>query len=415
MKNIVDTIVWFLKRYLIYITLGIVIVYESNDAGSMGFLGEGLAWPIKTTYNIIEASREKGLVNIFKTDKIVSRNTLTSNNLTENIFVVHVDVNIEPSIHLINLKSSEKTLLFKLPKEIHSSNVNARYMLALDELNQLIYVMEHYGREIFQLDYSGNLLNTFGFDFTLFRRLAVFNGRVFCNSGKQSLVSSNLDSISNEGFAEIDSQGTLIQDFYLGDHLNDVNSIIDINTMAGKFFDKDDPFHVNDIELVSGIESRSTETEGLNNGDFLISYRHLSAIVHVRKDSIINIYKGSWNLQHDVDVINDSIISISNNNSAGSYVNVSEIHSNVIHYNIRTGEEIVLYDDIGFSTETEGQVQYLPSGRVVIENQNQNEFIVVQNDSVIFRGGIVYEKDTAFYELLTWAPAFDYNPFDKPN
>ena len=124
---------------------------------------------------------------------------------------------------------------------------------------------------------------------------------------------------------------------------------------------------------------------------------------------------GSFNLQHDVDVINDSIISISNNNSAGYFVNLTEVHSNVILYNVVTKNETISLDNIGFATETEGQVQYLPSKRIVIENHHSHELIVTLNDSVIFRNGIDYSIDSNYSEFLSWAPAFDHNPLNKSN
>lgn len=217
--------------------------------------------------------------------------------------------------------------------------------------------------------------------------------------------------IKDEGFAEIDLKGNVLNIFWLSEQksfINKVQAAISFTSWAG------DPFHINDVELVYNICNNSDGNK-LMNDDVLLSSRHLNSIILVRNNSIYKIFQGSFNLQHDVDIINDSTISIANNNSAGSYVNLMPVSSNVIHYNIVSQKETTLLNDVQFATKTEGQVQYLPSGRIVLENQNSHELIVVNNDTVIFRGGINYSLDSNYSEYLSWAPAFDYNPFDKPN
>jgi len=409
MKSLFESITWFLKIYLLYLILGVVIAFEIREHGSTGYLGKSIAWPVKTSERIVDRILTKGISHFFDNDKLVQRGENEFNHLKEDLFVLHVNSNNRPVAEIVNLRNSERVKLFDIPISFESTLVNQYYMFAADTINRYIYLTPHGGNELLKFNYSGDLIGTFIYDFQFVRRTAVYNGRIFCTISRESTLKSELGSIKNDGFVEINEFGEIVQEFYLADHLDEFNRLVNINQLAGKFFESDDPFHLNDVELVTGIPQCINNT--LRNDDVLLSSRHLSAVVQVRENKIIRVITGSFNLQHDVDVIGPNEISISNNNSAGHYVNISDIYSNVIHYDLLTNTEKVLHDSIGFSTETEGQVQYLESGRIIIENTNKNEFLVVRNDSLVFKGGIKNVDQPRYNEWLTWCPAFDYNPF----
>ena len=413
MKSLFESLIWFLKIVLVYLIIGVVIAFEIREHGSTGFLGKSIAWPIKTSERIVDRVITKGILNFFDNDKLVKRGENEFNHLKEDLFVLHVNANKNPAAEIVNLRNSERTKLFDIPKSFVSALVNHYYMLSVDTTNSYIYLTIHGGNELLKFNYSGDLISTFVYDFQFVRRTAVFNERIFCNISKEKAFKSELGLIKNDGFVEINAYGEIVQEFYLAEHLDEFNRLVNINQLASKFYESDDPFHLNDVELVTGIPESINNT--LKNEDILLSSRHLSAILQIRKNKIIRVITGSFNLQHDVDVIGPHEISISNNNSAGYSVNVSEIYSNVIHYNLLNNTEKVLHDKIGFATETEGQVQYLESGRTIIENTNRNQFLVVENDSLVFKGGIENMTQRYYNEWLTWCPAFDQNPFQKNN
>ena len=380
--------------------------------GGKGVLGKGLVtiftYPLELMYRGSNEIILKG-PRAFQTDRIVTK-VNTRNKLKQPLFILHTNPE-STSIDLIDLKSSERISLIDISKDIHLNNVNDRPMLTLDTNNRIIYCNLNKSPHLYKYDYDGGLLDQFSFNFEIHHRSEVFDGRFFCNTRRSIILSGLQNPIKDEGFAEIDVNGNVLNIFWLSEQksfLNKLQAAISFTSWAG------DPFHLNDVELVYN-SSNNSDTNKLMNGDVLLSARHLNSIILVRNNQIYKIFQGSFNLQHDVDIINDSIISITNNNSAGSYVDLMPVRSNVIHYNIVTQNETTLLNDVQFATKTEGQVQYLPSGRIVLENQNSHELIVVNNDTVIFRGGINYSLDTNYSEYLSWAPAFDYNPFDKQN
>ena len=154
-------------------------------------------------------------------------------------------------------------------------------------------------------------------------------------------------------------------------------------------------------------------TTNIDSADIFISVRHFNAILWLKSNKIYKILQGSYNQQHDVDVINDSTISISNNNSGAYHVYLESLNSNIILQNVSTLKETTICDSVGFASYTEGQSQFLPSNRILIENQNSSELIVVKNNTVVFKNGIKSSSKSSYHEILSWAPAFDYNPIIK--
>ena len=150
----------------------------------------------------------------------------------------------------------------------------------------------------------------------------------------------------------------------------------------------------------------------IKNGDVFLSVRHLSCIVQIRDNSIIRVISGSFNQQHDVDIVNENVLRIYNNNSARSYFNLSEWYSNVVTYNLETEEERTYFNELAMNSITEGQIQDV-NNFVVIENQNEHELIVLDDDKIVFRGGVRYPnvENQNLYEILTWAPVLSYDPF----
>ena len=329
------------------------------------------------------------------------------NNLNKDLFVLHVESGSD-NLHLVELRSGNFLRTIKLPNV--RTNSSQRWAVFLDSKKKLIHAFsDGLPNTLFKLDFSGRVLRKTEFDFSLHHRLNVFEGHVFINIRRT--VNNLHQNFNDEGYVELDGNYNIVNKFWLGDHISEF-SILGSNHSFNVW--PEDPFHLNDVEVVPSLfGKKNIGNRKLNAKDVLLSSRHLNAIVVVRDGKIWTVERGTFNLQHDVDVVNDSIISIFNNNSSCYHVGLCDlngIQSNVIHYNIRTGKENIKYHDVGFSTLSEGQIQYLKSGRVVIENQNTNEFIILFKDKVVFRGGIISKKHEGFLDLLTWEQAFDENP-----
>jgi hypothetical protein len=122
---------------------------------------------------------------------------------------------------------------------------------------------------------------------------------------------------------------------------------------------------------------------------------------------------GSFIQQHDVDFIDSNNIEMFNNNSASIILPPDKRTSYVSTYTLdtRTTQNKVLPR---FYSETEGQIQRFKD-YLVIENQNSGEILIFKNDSLVYRDVIHDQNNSGKKEVLNWAPAFDYNPFEKSN
>ena len=89
-------------------------------------------------------------------------------------------------------------------------------------------------------------------------------------------------------------------------------------------------------------------------GDLFFSLRHQSMLVLYRPatDSIIWYQKGPWLTQHDINIVNDSLITVFNNNAF--FNQVLERSSNIAAYNFASGEPTFLYEGI-FDSHSNGR------------------------------------------------------------
>ena len=93
-----------------------------------------------------------------------------------------------------------------------------------------------------------------------------------------------------------------------------ISEILIENGLVGRLFSQSifwyDPVHLNDIEPVL------KDTKYFKKGDVFLSLRNLSMVILYRPSTnkIIKIIEGDFYNQHDVDILDDSTISIYNNN-----------------------------------------------------------------------------------------------------
>ena len=149
------------------------------------------------------------------------------------------------------------------------------------------------------------------------------------------------------------------------------NNLVDKNIFE-YFFDL---IHLNDIEPALN------NTQYWKLGDLFLSPRHQSSIIHYRPSTnkVINYIKGPFAMQHDVDIISTSEISIFNNNEFFSDNEYSEI----LIYNFETGKFRNLFNDQlkkeKFKTSSEGLSHIFRDGALMVEEQNHGRIILFNN------------------------------------
>lgn len=180
---------------------------------------------------------------------------------------------------------------------------------------------------------------------------------------------------------------TLIHVTAEGEVLSEV-SMADLLIEYGRFdmvfqFDKyvDDPLHMNDIQPAL------SDGPYWKKGDVFISLRNVSAIVQYRPSTgeIVWMKQGPWFGQHDVDIVNDTTISVFSNNAydsgAGGYV---KEQNSVVFYDFAT-DEVSRPFDAGLGADesqtlTAGLSDLTASGHLMVEEENSGRILIYAPD-----------------------------------
>lgn len=388
---------------------GLMVKNILTGHSRFGRIGDMLIEPIDLTYNIISSISKTGTVfSAFQSNKYVSYNKSdTLNNLKNDLFILH-DRADNTGFEIINLKNQQVRVFYPYPESFTFNNINDRVKLTSNDNFTRVYGFM--GNQL--LIYPVNDLNNAEVvrfeDFSFHHRIEVFNNFIYANVRRRIQIEPSLEFIADEGYVKLSDNGDILDVWWLSEHLNEIRKITPLGSLISTIQGSRDPFHINDIE-VSTLVGNRLQTEKIDSADIFISVRHFNSILWLKSDSIYKVLSGSYNQQHDVDIINDSIISISNNNSGANHVNIENVTSNVVFQNVNSLHEIIKYENVGFSTYSEGQVQFIDDGRILIENQNEHEFIVVLNDQVVFRNGIKSTSKIGYNEILSWSPVINYN------
>jgi hypothetical protein len=138
-----------------------------------------------------------------------------------------------------------------------------------------------------------------------------------------------------------------------------------------------DPLHLNDVQPVF------EDGPFWKRGDVFLSLRHISTVMLFRPstDEIVWFKQGPWAAQHDVDVIDETTISVFNNNmyNYGSGIFVDG-HSDIIFYDFATETVRTPYSDTleahDFRTEAEGLFTLLPSGHYYVDEAESGRTLI---------------------------------------
>lgn len=397
-----------ITRYLFYIFLyfvsGVFFVNVSTQGTLSNYrISKVIVSPIESLELMLGRAKRNGISNIFRSDKVVPREKREINQLETDLYTLHANAN-STGIDYLNLRTGLRINLIDFSGVPGiKGKPNDRHMVCVDTTNRSIIVSPHPSNMLFLFDYCGGFDKSLEFDFLIHHRIASFNGMIYVNTRRE--IDLGLGTIDDEGYAVINPNGEVINEFWLSEHLEEVDAIVPLNELCSYVSVSRDPFHLNDVEFVDRNFSTSSK---IQKQDVLLSSRHLNAILLVRNNEVVDVFTGSFRLQHDVDIISDSILSVFNNNSTARFVGLREPKSNILHFNIYSGEEKIVHHNFNMKSKNEGQYQRLKSGIEIIENQNENELIVIDEaGNLVYRSGIRYVNDSNFNELLTWAPVFD--------
>ena len=390
----VTIIVYFVFGIIVY---GLAITDGYNSAGR-AFI-EPLKLSVEIAKRIKKGKHKSGLFN----DKLNLANTKGFNSLKNDLYYLHTTSEWPPRIKMMNLKDSSIHFDFELPENLRGESFNSRQLCALSEDGKMIacMVLDTDRFSIISAENGETFLDT-TYSFELHHRIQFFDGLIHVNTRRDTSYEGGKE-ILDEGFAVLNTNGDIIEEFWLGDQYGteEFQKLLNMINYTSEDFD---PFHVNDIEKVI-CDCDSADI--LQEGDYLLSLRHMSAIVHVRSNKIVDAYTGDFNLQHDVDVLSCNEVSVFNNNSLNEYLNLGKTNSNIVKINLQNDSCEVVFDDEKIATKTEGQVEVLPSGRMVVENQNNGQILVYRKGQLVYQGNILHKEDNSLQEILNWGSSFD--------
>lgn len=222
--------------------------------------------------------------------------------------------------------------------------------------------------------------------------------------------SSNQYDFFDDAISILDKNGKLI-------FSKSVTELLIENGYSHRIFSqqshKYDPIHLNDIQPVL------KDTKHFNKGDLFLSLRNLSMVILYRPSTnkIIKIIEGHFYHQHDVDIIDESKISIYNNNVFLNYQNERKVNNNeIVIYDFETESFSKKFEKTfvshNINTNSHGLVDFLEDGSVMVEDRNNGRiFYLNSNGEVVWVFNNLNSKKQ-IYDLW-WARIIDIEKSKK--
>lgn len=177
-----------------------------------------------------------------------------------------------------------------------------------------------------------------------------------------------------------------------------------------------DPIHLNDIQPALKT------TQYYNEGDIFLSIKQSSMLLHYRPSTnkVIKVIEGAFSAQHDIDFLNDTTLTIFNNNSYPLWVkdskpkpqdnvklvNAGNFSSNIARYDFGTGKISYIGDSLfranKIFTSTEGLHEFINDSTYFIEEQNVGCYWVIQGDEVVYKN-VFKSQHSGHSHLPNWA------------
>ncbi|NEX17461.1 MAG: hypothetical protein C1943_12750 [Halochromatium sp.] len=169
---------------------------------------------------------------------------------------------------------------------------------------------------------------------------------------------------------------------------------------AAMGFYANDPLHLNDIQPV--LE----DGPYWRRGDLFLSLRRYSTLLLYRPstDEILWAKEGPWIAQHDVDIVDDHRIAVFSNNAidTGTGPRVRDV-SEVLFYDFATDAVTSPFRDAmvreSVRTLTEGLADLLPSGHLMLEEQNAGRLLLFSLTGELVASYINHDSDGRGFQL----------------
>ena len=185
------------------------------------------------------------------------------------------------------------------------------------------------------------------------------------------------------------------------------------NRIFSQQLHKKDPIHLNDIQPVL------KDTKYFKKGDVFLSLRNLSMIILYRPSTnkIIKIIEGEFYNQHDVDILDESRISIYNNNVFLNYKNERIVKNNeIVIYDFETNSFSKKFEKTFIENEinsfSHGLVDFLQDGSAIVEDRNNGRIFYLNSEGEVIWIFNNLNSKNQIYDLW-WARVIDLKKSKK--
>lgn len=202
------------------------------------------------------------------------------------------------------------------------------------------------------------------------------------------LWKNKLKNYKDDGIIKIDSETGMVLFKKSITQMLIENNYVYLVDGIGKV--EEDQIHVNDVQPVL------VDSKYWKEGDVFISIRNRSTIILYRPSTnkIIWLKTGPWVNQHDVDILDDSRISVFGNDAAivaiGIYKHLftSSKHNNIYVFNFESNSISMPYHRImektNISTKEEGGCEILTNGDVLIDETRKGKVYLLDTSQIKF-------------------------------
>jgi outer membrane protein assembly factor BamB len=258
------------------------------------------------------------------------------------------------------------------------------YIYKIDENSKILWKSKKLANHAIELDENGNIwTGVYNLTNVTANKLGYNEDAILC-----------LDQEGNELYFKS------LTDIYLENGL--FESTVESTPVGYSWdFTYKDPLHLNDVEPVM------KDGTFWKKGDVFISMRNKSLVALFRPETgkIIMQRQGPWLMQHDIDIENDSIISIFNNN-VSSLNDEVKTSSNIALYNFKTNRTKFILNDI-FRTKFQGRKTRLRSKDIFIESTMTGLYYMLDSiGNFKYNFYVPYPPDPNFAQIPGWSRVY---------
>lgn len=215
-------------------------------------------------------------------------------------------------------------------------------------------------------------------------------------------IGNKVNDFYDDGIAKFSPSGELLSNISLAKILQDNN--LEQYVYGYSMKTTGDPLHLNDIQPAL------TSSRFWKKGDLFLSLRNISSIIQYRPSTnkVIKVINGPFSMQHDVNILNDHVITIFDNNvfhvKEGNQMKVNEANR-LVKYDFETNSfEIIIEEAMKreeIISETEGRGSIHSDHEVFIEESNRGRIFYFNKEGEVIWKYISAENGNLY--RLTWS------------